>query len=88
MKKNLIKTLLLVVLLLLAIVLGKALGSVCSGVNYLAWLGMSANFGLDPTTLDLAVFNVTFGAKISLNVAQAILLLIAILCYIKIRVKD
>ena len=41
MKRNLIKTLLLAVLLLLAIVLGKALGSVCSGVNYLAWLGMS-----------------------------------------------
>lgn len=88
MKKSLIKTLLLIVLLLLAIVLGKALGNVCEGVSYLSWLGMSADFGLAPATLDLAVFNVTFGAKFSLNVAQAILLLIAILCYIKIRVKD
>ena len=49
---------------------------------------MGANFGLSPVTVDLAVVNFTFGMMANFNVAQAILLLVAILAYIKIRVKD
>ena len=88
MKRNLVKTLLLIVLLLLAVVLGKALGDVCANVAFLDWLSLSASFGLDPTTLDLAIVKFTFGAKIALNTAQAILLLVAILIYSRIHVKD
>ena len=88
MKKALIRTLLLVILLLLAIVLGKVIGSVTAGVSFLSWLGLSATFGLAPATLDLAVVTVTFGLQISLNVAQAILLLIAILVYGRIHIQD
>ena len=88
MKRNLVNTLLLIVLLLLAVVLGKVLGDVCANVAFLDWLSLSASFGLDPTTLDLAIVNFTFGARIELNTAQAILLLIAILVYSRIRVKD
>ena len=79
MKRNLVKTLLLIVLLLLA---------VCANVAFLDWLSLSASFGLDPTTLDLAIVKFTFGAKIALNTAQAILLLVAILIYSRIHVKD
>ncbi len=88
MKRNLVKTLLLIVLLLLAVVLGKVLGDVCAGVAFLDWLSLSASFGLDPATLDLAIVKFTFGARIGLNTAQAILLLIAIIVYSRIRVKD
>ena len=88
MKKNIIKTLLLIILLLLAVVLGQIIGDSCKGVASLAWLGAGANFGLSPVTVDLAVVNFTFGMMANFNVAQAILLLVAILAYIKIRVKD
>lgn len=88
MKKNIIRTLLLVILLLLAIVLGKVIGNVTTGVSFLSWLGLSAQFGLAPATLDLAVLTVTFGVQISLNVAQAILLLIAILVYTRIHIHE
>lgn len=88
MKKNIIRTLLLVILLLLAIVLGKVIGDVTTRTAFLSWLGLSAKFGLAPATLDLAVLTVTFGVQISLNVAQAILLLIAILVYTRIHIHD
>ena len=88
MKKSLIKTLLLIVLLLLAVVLGKVLGDVCAGTAFLSWLGLSASFGLAPATLDLAIVQLTFGLQVSLNTAQAILLLVAILVYTRIRIKD
>lgn len=88
MKRSIIKTLLLVILLLLAVVLGKVLGDVCAGTPFLSWLGLSASFGLAPATVDLAIMNVTFGLQVSLNTAQAILLLAAILLYSRIRIKD
>lgn len=88
MKRSIIKTLLLIVLLLLAIVLGKVLGDVCASSAAFNWLAMAASFGLAPTTLDLAIVNFTFGVSIHLNTAQAILLLIAILVYSRIRIRD
>ena len=88
MKKDIIRTLLLGILLLLAIVLGKVIGNVTAGVPFLSWLGLSAQFGLAPATLDLAVLTVTFGLQISLNVAQAILLLVAILVYSRIHIHE
>jgi hypothetical protein len=88
MKKKLIKTILLIVLLLLAIVLGMIIGDVCSDVKGLSWLAAGATFGLQPTTLDLSVIQFTFGLTVNINVAQAILLLVAILAYCAIRVRD
>ena len=55
---------------------------------YLSWLGMAADFGLAPTTVDLAILKLTFGLQINLNVAQAILLLAAILIYSRIHIHD
>lgn len=88
MKKSIIRTLLLVILLLLAIVLGKVIGNVTADTPFLSWLGLSASFGLAPATVDLAVMTVTFGLQISLNVAQGILLLVAILLYSHIHIHD
>ena len=88
MKKGLVKTLLLIVLLLLAVVLGNVIGAAAQGVGFLAWLGMSAGFGLEPATLDLAIVKLTFGLSVNINVAQASLLLAASLTYLKIPVKE
>lgn len=88
MKKNLIKTLLLILLLLLAVVLGKIIGAASEGVRMLSWLGASARFGFAPITADLSVIKLTLGAQISVNVAQALLLLTAILLYLRIKIKE
>ena len=88
MKKKLIKTILLIVLLLLAMVLGMIIGNVCEGIKGLSWLAAGSVFGLQPTTVDLSVIQFTFGLTANINVAQAILLLIAILVYCAIKVKD
>ncbi len=87
MKNNGIKTLLLIILLVLAVVLGQIIGASCAGIKYLSWLGAAAKFGLSPVELNLSVVKITFGMMIGINVAQAILLLAAILTYIKIKVK-
>jgi hypothetical protein len=86
MKNNVIKTISLIILLLLAVVLGKIIGAACIGIKYAAWLGAGASFGFSPLSVNLSVVSFTFGIMISINVAQAILLLIAILSYSKIKV--
>ena len=88
MKRKLIKTLLLIILLLLAVVLGMIIGNVCANNSGLSWLALSATFGLQPATVDLAVMQLTFGLTVNINVAQAILLLVAILVYCCIRIRD
>ena len=88
MKKNIIKSLLLIILLLLAVLLGRILGSACEGIKFLSWLGAAANFGLSPMELNLSVVRFTFGMIINVNVAQAILLLISIFSYTKINIMD
>lgn len=88
MKKQLIRTILLIVLLLLAVVLGMIIGNLCEGVSSLSWLAASASFGLSPTTVDLAVINITLGFAVNINVAQAILLLAAIVAYCNIRIRN
>lgn len=77
-----------VVLLVLAVVLGKVIGDLCGGISFLSWLGLSAQFGLQPCTLDLAILQVTFGLLVNINVAQAILLFVAILVYSHIHIRD
>lgn len=88
MKKNLLKNLLLIVLLVLAVVLGQVIGTVTAHVSSLSWLGLGISFGFLPVKVDLSVVNFTFGLIVKINVAQAILLLVAILSYVKIKIKD
>lgn len=88
MKNNMIKTLLLIILLLLAVVLGKIIGAASIGLKYLSWLGASASFGFSPLAVNLSVVNFTLGVMVNINVAQAILLLTAILSYTRIKIKE
>ncbi len=86
MKNKLIRTLLLIILLLLAVVLGKIIGAACIGLKYAAWLGAGAGFGFSPFSVNLSVLSFTLGVMVNINVAQAVLLLAAILTYVKIRI--
>lgn len=88
MKKSPLKTILRIVLLLLAIILGKLLGEACSGVPFLAWLNMGSQFSLSPTTLNLAVFTLTFGVSVGINIAQGLFLVLAIVLSAIIPVKE
>lgn len=88
MRRSPIKTLTLIILLVLAVVLGQILGTACAGIGYLSWLGATANFGLAPVQLDLSVVKFTFGMTVKVNVAQAVLLLISIISYTRIRIKE
>lgn len=85
MKKGILKTLLLIVLLLLAVVLGKAVSDACAGVRFLSFLSAAASFGISTVNVDLAVVRFTFGMSVEIHVAQAILLLAAILGYNRIH---
>lgn len=87
MKKGIIKTLLLIVMIVLAVVLGKAIAGAVTGVRFLSWLAIAAKFGVSTVTVDLSILQITFGMMININVAQAILLLIAIFIYTRIQVK-
>ena len=88
MKRKLLKTLRLIVLILLSVVLGKVIGGAVAHISYLSWLNIGANFGFSPVTVDLAVVQLTVGFMMSINVCQIILLLIAILAYTKIKIRD
>lgn len=87
MKKGIVKTISLILLIVLAVVLGKAAAGAAAGVPSLAWLAIAAKFGVSTVTVDLSVLQVTFGMMIDINVAQAILLLAAILIYTRIQGK-
>jgi hypothetical protein len=87
MKKGIIKTLLFIILILLAVVLGKAVGNAVTGISFLSWLAIAAKFGVSTVTVDLSVLQVTFGMMVNINVAQTLLLLIAIFVYIRIQGK-
>ena len=70
--------LVLLFMIITAAVLGGLLGNLCDGVYGLSWLAYSKAIGLDATTLNLSVFDLTFGIHVQMNVAQIILLALAL----------
>lgn len=85
MKKGILKTLLFIVLLVLAVVLGKAISDAAAGVRFLSFLSAGATFGISTVNVNLAILRFTFGMTVDLHVAQALLLLVAILIYNRIH---
>lgn len=72
----------LLVVLLCGLVIGGLLGSLASNVSFLSWLSYGQTFGLtSPMVLDLGIFVLTFGLKITINVASIIGLIIGIIVY-------
>ena len=76
--------LVLLFMIITAAVLGGLLGNLCDGVYGLSWLAYSKAIGLDATTLNLSVFDLTFGIHAQMNVAQIILLALALVVSPKI----
>ena len=76
--------LVLLCMIITAAVLGGLLGNLCDGVYGLSWLAYSKAIGLDATTLNLSVFDLTFGIHVQMNVAQIILLALALVVSPKI----
>ena len=74
----------LLFMIITAAVLGGLLGNLCDGVYGLSWLAYSKAIGLDATTLNLSVFDLTFGIHVQMNVAQIILLALALVVSPKI----
>ena len=86
MTKDFKKTIAFLVFLLAGIILGTILGRLCEGVSFLSWLAYSISVGLDtasPLVLDLIVFKVAFGFSLTVNTAQIICIIAALLIYNK-----
>ena len=71
---------------LAGVVLGTAAGKLCAGVSFLSWLAYTMTVGLgtaSPVTLDLIVFKLSFGFELSVNAAQIIFVVAALILYNK-----
>ncbi|MCM1272154.1 MAG: DUF4321 domain-containing protein [Clostridium sp.] len=69
-------------ILLSGIVLGGFIGYLCRGISWLAWLNFGQTFGLsEPIVLDLGILILTFGLKITINIASIIGIIIGIIIY-------
>lgn len=44
----------------------------------ISWLGTSLNFSLEPTTVDMHAFALTFGLRLAINPIQILFILLAI----------
>ncbi len=66
------------------IMLGGLLGGAISETAGLSWLTYSVSFGIDTVTFRLLdVLNLTFGFTLDINVAQILLIIVAIIVYYK-----
>ncbi len=67
-------------LIILAVVFGYLLGLLCAGMDepMISWLGTSLNFSLEPTTVDMHAFALTFGLRLAINPIQILFILLAI----------
>ena len=67
-------------LVLTGVVLGSAVARLTAGVKYLAWLSYGLDFGTAaPATLDLGVFTLTVGVRLTITVATIIFVAVALL---------
>ena len=76
----------IVILVLIALVLGGLIASWTADIPWLAWLTYGKSIGISPTTpmvIDLSMIRLTFGAELSINVVQIILLTAAYFVYRK-----
>ncbi|MBE6839933.1 MAG: DUF4321 domain-containing protein [Ruminococcus sp.] len=77
------KTFVFAILLLAAVILGALMGASCRDIEPLAWLAYSKGFSLDSLRIDLSILSIDFGCALKVNVAQLILILVALCVYPK-----
>lgn len=71
-----------------ALVLGGMLGNKAISTEGFSWLGYSKTFSFEPGTfLDIDILQLSFGLSITINVAQLLLIAVAIFIYYKTAPK-
>lgn len=86
MGKDIKRTIAFLFFLLAGIVLGTVAAKLCADVSFLSWLAYSMSVGLDtasPLVLDLIVFKLAFGFTLTVNPAQILCVIIALIAYNK-----
>lgn len=66
--------------LLLGILVGTLLGNLCAGIPWLSWLAFSQAISVRPA-FDLAVISMDMALSMSLNLAQAVCIALALFIY-------
>ena len=80
------KTLYMIILLIAACAIGGLIGNIATG--YWAWLGKTFGIDFQPGNfLRTDVISLTFGVTFQINIAQIILILVAILVFYKTAPK-
>lgn len=80
------KTLYMIMLIIVACVLGELIGNAAYGS--LAWLGYTTGFNFQPGTfINTNVLTLSFGISLYVNIAQILLILVAIYVYYKTAPK-
>ena len=77
--------LLLVALVIVSLLLGNVLGQYCLGLSEIRWMGETYDIGFSTFDMDLIIMTITLGARIKVCIAQALVLLIGLLCYPKLN---
>lgn len=86
MGKDIKRTIAFLFFLLAGIVMGTVIGKLCADVSFLSWLAYTMSVGLDtasPLVLDLIVFKLAFGFTLTVNPAQILCVIIALIAYNK-----
>ena len=78
-------TLLLIGLIIAAVVLGSLLGTMTEGSDTFRWLSYAKGFSISPTEINLVVCVITFGIDFSMNIAQVLFIIAAIIAYPKMK---
>ncbi len=65
---------------LTGLLLGGLLAGVCSGVAGLSWLAYAQSLSISPAA-DLVIFQFALDASFTLNIAQVICVVLAMICY-------
>lgn len=82
------RTIYMIFLIACASIIGNLFGNMVLGTEGLSWLGYSKHFGITPGTFQFFdVFDITFGFNFSINIAQLILIVTAIIIYSKTASK-
>jgi len=80
------KTIAFIFFLLAGVVAGSLVAHLCAGSRYLSWLGFEKSVGIStasPLVLDLVICKLAFGFTLSVNIAQIIFVIIALIVYNK-----
>lgn len=86
MINNIKKTVTFLFFLVAGILLGSAVAYLTAGISWLSWLGKTSALGVSthsPLVLDLIVFKFAFGLELTVNVAQVICVIIAMILHTK-----